>query len=60
MADVRDTTSVADPVRTVRVDDELWDRAVAKAKRRRENMAVVIRRALLTYVEEEEPDAGDR
>lgn len=52
---LRDTAPVADPVRTVRVDDELWDKAVAKAKRRRENMAVVIRRALLAYVEEDEP-----
>ncbi len=40
-------------VRTVRVDDELWQAAQAKAKRRRETVATVIKRALLEYVEEE-------
>lgn len=39
-------------VRTVRVDDELWAAAQAKAKRRRETVAAVIKRALLAYVEE--------
>lgn len=41
------------PVRHIRIDDELWDLAQAKAKRRRETVAGVIRRALLAYVEEE-------
>jgi predicted transcriptional regulator len=40
-------------VRTVRVDDELWEAAQKKAKRRRETVAAVIKRALLAYVEEE-------
>lgn len=44
---------VKTPIRTVRVDDELWDAAATKAKRRRETVADVIRRALLAYVEEE-------
>lgn len=38
--------------RGVRVDDDLWERAQAKAKDRRESVADVIRRALLAYVEE--------
>lgn len=44
---------VATPVRHIRIDNELWDQAQAKAKRRRETVAAVIRRALLEYVEEE-------
>jgi len=40
-------------VRTVRVDDELWEAAQVKAKRRRESVADVIRRALLAYTEDE-------
>ena len=40
-------------VRTVRVDDELWEAAQKKAKRRRETVAAVIKRALLAYVEDE-------
>ena len=38
--------------RNVRVDDELWQAALEKAKRRRETVADVIRRALLAYVED--------
>lgn len=41
------------PIRTIRIDDELWDQAQAKAKRRRETVAAVIRRALLEYIEED-------
>lgn len=55
-----DTTDVVEDrdvpetkVRTVRVDDELWEAAQAKAKRRRETVAAVIKRALLAYVEDE-------
>ena len=49
-----DNPSVAETkVRTVRVDDELWEAAQAKAKRRRETVAAVIKRALLAYTEEE-------
>lgn len=40
-------------IRSVRVDDELWTKAAEKAKRRREAVADVIRRALLAYVEED-------
>lgn len=40
-------------VRHVRIDDDLWERAQAKAKDRRETVAAVLRRALLAYVEEE-------
>lgn len=40
-------------VRTVRIDDELWQAAQEKAKRRRETVAAVIKRALLAYVEDE-------
>lgn len=42
------------PIRTVRVDPELWAAAKAKAADRRESVADVIRRALLTYVEDGE------
>jgi len=49
-----ETAPVAETkVRTVRVDDELWQAAQEKAKRRRETVAAVIKRALLAYVEEE-------
>lgn len=40
------------PVRHIRIPDELWDRAQAKAAGRYETVADVIRRALLAYVEE--------
>ena len=49
-----DTAPMAETkVRTVRVDDELWAAAQAKAKRRRETVAAVIKRALVEYVEDE-------
>lgn len=52
-SDTRDTQPVVETkIRTVRVDDELWEAAQAKAARRRESVADVIRRALLAYVEE--------
>ena len=51
---VEDTAGMAETkVRTVRVDDELWRMAQEKAKRRRESVAAVIKRALLAYVEDE-------
>jgi predicted transcriptional regulator len=51
---MEDTSPVAETkVRTVRVDDELWKKAQEKAKRRRETVAAVIKRALLAYVEDE-------
>lgn len=40
-------------IRTVRIDDELWQAAQEKAKRRRETVAAVIKRALVEYVEDE-------
>lgn len=48
-----DNESVKTPIRTIRIDDELWELAQTKAKRRRETVAIVVRRALLAYVEEE-------
>ena len=39
------------PHRTIRVDDELWHAAQAKASERGENLSDVIRDALRAYVE---------
>jgi predicted transcriptional regulator len=39
------------PTRTVRVDDELWDRALALAEQRGESLSDVMRLALSDYVE---------
>jgi hypothetical protein len=50
---VRENAAVPDPVRTVRVPDELWQAAQDKAWSRRESVADVIRRALVAYVEED-------
>jgi hypothetical protein len=53
--EVRKTAAVPETkIRTVRVDDALWEAAQAKAKRRREGVSDVIRRALLAYIEGEE------
>ena len=50
---VGDTPPVAETkVRTVRVDDELWQAAQEKAKRKRETVAAVLKRALVEYVED--------
>ena len=38
--------------RAVRIDDELWEAASAAAKANGENVSVVIRRALIQYVKE--------
>ena len=38
-------------VRTVRVDDKLWETAQEVAKQRRESVADVLRRALVDYCE---------
>lgn len=38
------------PRRTIRVPDELWDAAQAKAQERGENLSDVIRKALERYV----------
>lgn len=45
------TRDVITPARNVRVDDELWEAALAQAKVRRETVSDVVRRALLAYVE---------
>lgn len=55
----RQNQGVATKIRGVRVDDELWQRAQAKAAGRREAVADVIRRALLAYVEEDEGQSFD-
>lgn len=50
---VRETAAMAETkVRGVRIDDQLWEAAQAKAQQRRESVADVIRRALLAYVED--------
>lgn len=38
------------PRRTIRVPDELWDAAQAKAEERGENLSDVLRKALERYV----------
>lgn len=38
--------------RNVRIDDEIWEPAAAAAKANGENLSVVIRRALVQYVKE--------
>lgn len=40
----------ADRIRTVRVDDELWDAATKAAKERNETLSEAIRRFLRGYV----------
>lgn len=40
-------------VRHVRIDDELWNAALAKAERKRETVSDVMRRALVAYVDED-------
>jgi hypothetical protein len=48
------------PQRTVGVDDELWQKAQRKARRRREKVSDVLRRALVEYVDDDDPrEAGD-
>ena len=39
-------------VRTVRIDDELWEQAAGAAKKNRTTIAAVIRQALVQYVKE--------
>ena len=39
-------------IRTVRVPEDLWRRARAKAKAKGDNLSQVIRRALFAYVRE--------
>jgi len=51
---MKEYRSVETRNRNVRVDDELWEAAQAKAARRRESVSDVIRRALLAYVAEDD------
>ena len=46
-------------IRTVRVDDALWEAAQRRAQERRESVADVIRRALLAYIEGDARPAPD-
>lgn len=49
--DMHHTESVPETkIRTVRIDDELWEAAQEVARRRRESVADAIRRGLLEYV----------
>lgn len=40
------------PQHTLRVDDDLWDRAAHIAKKRREKVSDALRRALVEYVDQ--------
>lgn len=42
------------PLRAIRVDDELWESAQAKAAKDGDNLSAVIRDALRTYIQENE------
>lgn len=47
------------PQRTVGVDDELWQKAQRIARKRREKVSDVLRRALVEYVEQHADDADE-
>lgn len=38
--------------RTVRIEDDIWEKATEAAKATGENVSVVIRRALIAYIKE--------
>ncbi|WP_156145879.1 hypothetical protein [Microbacterium sp. MEJ108Y] len=40
------------PNRTVRIEDDVWEPATKAAKANGENVSVVIRRALIAYIKE--------
>lgn len=40
------------PNRTIRIDDEIWEPAAVASKANGENLSVVIRRALIQYLKE--------
>jgi predicted transcriptional regulator len=42
------------PLRAVRVDPELWDKAQAVAAKQGDNLSAIIRDALRTYIQESE------
>jgi hypothetical protein len=45
-----------EPLRNVRVEGDLWDRALAVARARGETLSAVIRAALVRYVKRHEKD----
>jgi hypothetical protein len=45
-----------DPIHTIRITTDLWDRALAVAHRRGETVSQVIRAALVRYVKRHEKD----
>lgn len=47
------------PHRTMRIEDDLWDRAQAKAKERGEHVSDAVRRALELYAEDQHPSPSD-
>lgn len=47
------------PIRTFRLEDDVWRSAKARAFRNGETVSDVIRRALVAYVEEYERENGD-
>jgi metal-responsive CopG/Arc/MetJ family transcriptional regulator len=42
------------PLRAIRIDDELWEAAQAKAAQDGDNLSAVIRDALRAYIQEDE------
>lgn len=49
-------TSEGTTRRSVRISDEIWLAALTKARRRRETISDVLRRALVTYINEDTTD----
>lgn len=47
------------PIRGFRVEDELWEAAIATSKRRGENLADVLRAALRLYANDHHPKPSD-
>lgn len=45
------------PLRAVRVEPELWEKARSKAKKDGVSLSAIIRQALRDYTEESEPNA---
>jgi predicted transcriptional regulator len=46
------------PKRSIRIDDELWDRATEVAAKRDENLSAIIRKALENYINEQKANHG--
>lgn len=47
------------PKRGIRIDDELWNAALASAARRGDNLADILRDRLREYISEEETNDQD-